>query len=471
MTIAKDIIYGRTPNIQAYLDEGNLLDDIDEYGFTLLIECAIADRLDVADELLKAGALINQADFSGRTPLHWAIYQSNEKLARFFLDNGADANACSNDGLSILVYPLLRRQASLKHLLYQYGARLDFALDFIQAKLLGHRYELKGQVDIFNGRDAFVELDYEGFILEFSVPLVKEALVRFITNFSTRQFKSSFGYLYPLIQAFDIADALLQLQRVRQWNEAQEAFLVKALSQDMLILPAASRGHAIGFIRYGQFFGVVDRGEHAQKVGSVNIYLMTRPEAFDRSFLKAFLYKRQPRSFFHEKIHSILGLRHWAKLPISSQIVGNCSWANIQALIPTAYYLQQLQEHPGKVVSTEESMTVYAGWLRWDQERALDELIQRFGVASEERKASFAAQLAAVLFQTCDAENGDDVLRAEKILKILTLPKYQYILNSYFETYCIKQLTHRGNNLLKILEDCGINPGIGVNPVATGLQR
>ncbi len=63
MSVANDIIYGRTPDLKAYLDQGNELDDIDEYGFTLLIECAIADRLDVAEMLVKAGGPINQPDF------------------------------------------------------------------------------------------------------------------------------------------------------------------------------------------------------------------------------------------------------------------------------------------------------------------------------------------------------------------------------------------------------------------------
>ena len=61
--------------------------------------------------------------------------------------------------------------------------------------------------------------------------------------------------------------------------------------------------------------------------------------------------------------------------------------------------------------------------------------------------------------------------RAEKILSILMLPEYYYILESYLNTYCIKRLTRKGNNLLKLLDDCGINPNIGVNPIATGLRE
>ena len=65
---------------------------------------------------------------------------------------------------------------------------------------------------------------------------------------------------------------------------------------------------------------------------------------------------------------------------------------------------------------------------------------------------------------------GVHVKRADKILKVLTLPEYYYILQSYLEVYCIRRLTRKGNNLLKLLDDCGVNPNIGITPIATGLR-
>ena len=107
--------------------------------------------------------------------------------------------------------------------------------------------------------------------------------------------------------------------------------------------------------------------------------------------------------------------------------------------------------------------------VEWDKDRALDECVQRFYLASPQRKASFAAMLGGVLFQACDSSKPKHLERAEKILCILTLPEYDYVLKSYLDEYCVKRLTKRGNNLLKILDDCGVNPNIGVNPIATEL--
>ena len=94
----------------------------------------------------------------------------------------------------------------------------------------------------------------------------------------------------------------------------------------------------------------------------------------------------------------------------------------------------------------------------------------RSRTVGEKENIPVVAMLGAVLFQSCDYANAHHVLRAEKILTILTLPDYYYILKSYLEIYCIQRLTRKGNNLLKLLDDCGINPNIGVTPIATGLK-
>ncbi|KTD05324.1 Dot/Icm T4SS effector AnkH/LegA3 [Fluoribacter gormanii] len=467
MTIASDIISHRMPDFEAYLRAGETLDDIDEYGFTPLIECAITRQIQIAEQLIARKVDVNKADVTGRTPLHWAVDNNDVALAQLLLEHGADPNAYTRNGLSVLVYPVLRNQDTLKHLLYQYGAKLDFALDFINGKLLGHRFELQGDVDIVNAKGEFIELDYEGFILEFTVAVIRDALKRFINSYSTRHLREYFPLAHVIIDAFSLAEELLQYQHLPFLSEQHMQRLNDLLKVPMLILPAASRGHAMGFIRFGQWWAKIDRGENSLKEGSVNIYKITRSEAFNAHFLQNFLYKKQPRNYFHQMINHQLGLVPVAKIPISSQISGNCSWANIQAIVAVAYAIQGLEKN--SFLNSDPAMAFYDEWVAWDKERAIDECIQRFYLANPLRKASIAAMLGGVLFQAFNYENKRHLEMAEKILKILTLPDYEYILKSYLEEYCIKRLTRKGNNLLKILDDCGINPNIGVNPIATGL--
>jgi hypothetical protein len=469
MTIANDIIGRRMPDFDHYIREGESLDDIDEYGFTPLIEAIITQQVDIIEALLARGININKPDVTGRTALHWAVDNHDIELSALLLERGANANAYTSAGLSVLVYPVLRSQDTLKQLLYNYGAKLDFALDFIYAKLLGHRFELNGDVDIVNADGAFIELDYEGFILEFTVAVIKDSLRRFTSSYSTRHLRHIFPHIHMVIDAFMVADELLQLQHQVALTETHYARLRALIKAPMLVLPAASRGHALCFIRYQQWWVKIDRGENSSKEGSVNIYRITRPDAFNVDFVRDFLYKKQSRRYFHHVINQQLGLVPFAQMPISSQISGNCSWANVQAVVPVAYALQQMTT--SEQFSYTEALQLFDEWVEWDKERALDECIQRFYLANPVRKASYASMLAAVLFQSCDDSKHHHLQRSEKILTILTLPDYAYILQSYLDTYCVKRLTRKGNNLLKLLDNCGINPNIGVNPIATGLHE
>ncbi len=467
MTIANDILRGQMPDFEAYLSQGESLDDMDEYGFTPLIECVIAKQPEIAKELLARGADINEQDVSKRTALHWAVDNDDYKFTKALLVAGANPNAFTRAGLSVLVYPVLRRQHDIKHLLYQYGGKLDFALDFISAKLLGHRFELTGDVDILTADNKFIEVNYEGFILEFTVAIIRDSLTRFTSSYSTRHLRRHFGLLYGVIDAFEVADKLLQLQRQHSLSEQHRARIAELIEAPLLILPAASRGHAFCFVRHSEWWAKIDRGENSLKEGTVNIYRMKRPEAFTPDFVHQFLYQRQPREYFHKQVNQILELEPVLKMPLSPQITGNCSWANVQGVVPVAYAMQQLGvAHP---FSEEEAMVLYNTWTAWDKDRTIDECIQRFYLAEKARRASIAQMLGAVLFQTCDAELSHHLVRAEKILTILGLPEYQYILDSYLKVYCIDTLTKKGNNFLKLLDDFGINPNIGVSPIATSL--
>ena len=73
------------------------------------------------------------------------------------------------------------------------------------------------------------------------------------------------------------------------------------------------------------------------------------------------------------------------------------------------------------------------------------------------RRASKAAVLAGILFQSCQYTNPRDVERAHKIMQVLEKPEHRYILTSYVKIYCLGKHTSRGNHLLHFLEDTGID--------------
>lgn len=466
MTIARDIIYGRIPDFKAYLQAGDSLDDIDEYGFTPLIETIIAKRMDVTKILLQLNVDISKPDMAGRTALQWAVDNEDLEVAKLLLEHGANPNSFTRQGFSALVYPILRQDEKFKSLLIKKGACLNFAQDFIMAKLLGHRFSLKGTVDVVTPNKEMIEVYYEGFVLEFTVATLYHSLSRFIKHFAAREWQEEFPLVEQIIQAFRIADQLMTLQRLVQNHQRFHDKLEAFTQEPLLILPAASSGHAMGFIRYQNWFAKIDRGENSLKEGSVNIYEMSHPHAINAQFLDDFIFRRQSRKFFHDTVNQILGLKKIATLPMSSQITGNCSWANMEACIAVAHWI--LIAYPAPHLEKRNSGAFYLSWLRWDQDRCIEELINTFETADPIRKASATSMLCGVLFQHLEANKIRDMHRAEKILKTVVHPDYKYVLQSYLDIYCdIHQQTYHGQNLIQLMDNCGFDAhdfGLSLGP-------
>lgn len=459
-TFANEILFGTLQGVERFIQLGADIEEIDEYGFSPLTEASIANKIDVVALLLEYGADINQADTTGRTALHWAADNHNLPLCELLLANKADANAYTSAGQAVLVYPLLRQQIELKKLLYRYGAKLNFAQDFIQAKLLGHRYELAGQVDIVNAKGRFIEIDYEGFFLEFTLDVILNSLQRYQHNFSSRHLRPHFEELQKLIAAFSNAQALLKYQRytinIEQYTRSIDALL----DQELLLLPLAYEGHAIALIKYKDWLVRCDRGENSRREGSIVIYQIQHLYAWDNVLCKQLIYTRQSGEFLTTTIHRLLGLAPVATLPMKGQIIGNCSWANIEASIPAMLFLLQLSTHDGLSHEREkyqkQALQVYKDWQTWDKDRALEACVQGFYYSNKARKATKATLLAAILFQN-PIQNRQDLKQAEAILKILSLPDYNYLLKSYLKIYWQRHKTSKGKDLIALLDSCGIS--------------
>uniref|UniRef100_W5MDT9 Inversin n=1 Tax=Lepisosteus oculatus TaxID=7918 RepID=W5MDT9_LEPOC len=68
----------------------SLRDREDQFGRTPLMYCVLADRLDCAETLLKAGAHVNKADRSQRTALHLAAQKGSVRFMKLLLARRAD---------------------------------------------------------------------------------------------------------------------------------------------------------------------------------------------------------------------------------------------------------------------------------------------------------------------------------------------------------------------------------------------
>lgn len=461
MSLADAIIYGNKEIVLQLLEAGADINEIDEYGFRPLIEAAITGKTDIAGLLLDYGAAVDQEDATGRTALHWAIENKNIELCSLLLKKGANPNSYTNAGQPLLIYPILRKQTVLKNLLYDAGADLNFALDYINAKLLGHRFALLGKIDIVEPRGRFIELDLEGFFLEFTLDIILHSLQRYRNNFAAKHLRPYFGYIRKLIDAFSISAELIRFQHytIKIENYAQR--INQLLDNDLLIIPVAHRGHAITFIKFGSLFAKCDRGANSSKEGSINIYRVHNQKMLNREFFKQLIYVRQAVGFMDVGYKELLGVEHLMQIPLASQITGNCSWANVEAAIPVILFLLLVQTSNNTAEAIRDCMNkalaFYKQWQEWDKDRALYDCIQSFQNASPARKASKAALLGAVLFQCCQYTKVNDIERAEKILKILTTQEYRYVLESYLDIYWRRTRTLPGENLVHMLDLCGVS--------------
>lgn len=199
------IIFGSIEEVKLHLQQGAEINAIDVYGFTPLVETAINAKNDIAELFIQQGAIVDFSDATGRTALHWAADNNNVTLCNLLLENGANPNAYTNAAQPVLAMPYLRNQEQVKKLLYQYGASLNFTQDFVNTKLIGHRFELSGEVHIVNIQGDFILLDMEGFFLEFTLSLIEDSLERFTNNFAAKHLRGYFPTIQQIIDALKIA--------------------------------------------------------------------------------------------------------------------------------------------------------------------------------------------------------------------------------------------------------------------------
>lgn len=464
MTLSKTIIYSSDAAVRQYLSQKPELNVIDEYGYTPLVQTAICNSASKAKLLLDAGAEIDFRDLTGRTALHWAADNNNVELCQLLLKYGSDPNAYTLAGQPILVMPFLRNQENVKTLLYEYGASVQFAQDFINTKLIGHRFDLEGRVDLVDTHNTFFEIEFEGFYHEFSIAMIVRSLIDFKYNFGGRKLRKFFPTLEMVIQSLQNALELIQYQHYLVDKKKHLTRINQLLQSPLLILPVSYSGHAIALIKFGHCLVRCDRGEYGRKNGTVIFYELKNPKALNLNVMKYLLYKRQHREFIDDSLASELDAEPMFTLPLPPQISGNCSWANLEATVLAVIFLllsNKLQKEDLPKANSayqKQAFEFYEEWKQWDKDRALYFCLQSFYRSSDPaHQASRAAVLAAILFQQCRYEKPNDQIQADRILRIIADPKFIYILKSYLKVFSEDKTNQQFKNLIQFLDDYGMD--------------
>jgi len=451
--IAEDLLL-----VTEYVRSGVDLNMVDEYGFTPLIEAAVANNVDIAKIIVDQGADVNLRDMTGGTALHWAAENNNMTLAKMLLTKGANPNAYSFAGQPVLVMPLLRAQKKMKQLLMQHGAILEFAQDYINTKLLGHMFELLGSANIIDPQNEFVEIDFEGFYLEFSLSIIGESLAQFNTHFAARHLRQYHQLTQLIVSVLQRSSQLIKYQQYQVDKKKYQTQINELINQEPLIIPIGYEGHAITFIKIGDILVKCDRREESRLYDNIVFYHITRPDQMTSRFIQYLIFEKQSFDFINHDLHAVLGLEPMTELKITAQITGNCSWANVEACIPALFFLlfskkEDFQENINQYKKT--ALNFYHQWREWNKTRALDYCIQVFRQADSLRKACKAEILGAILFQSAQLETSMDRDRIERILEVLTIPRYEYILKNYIKTYVYEDLGMEGKRFMHLLKSMG----------------
>jgi hypothetical protein len=459
MSLADAIIQENLAAVEDWLRHGINVNELDEYGFTPLIEAAITDNVTIAKQLLAQGADVNGQDVTGNTALHWAAENNNVELAEILLRRQANPNAYNLAGQPVLVMPVLRRQPAMRRLLYKAGADEGFAQDFINVKLLGHLFELVGRASILGPKKEFIEVDFEGYYIEVTLGLICDSLAQFQNNYGARKLRRFLGLSQVIVEVMQRAAELARYRQYRVDVTKQAPTILALLKKQPLVLPIGYEGHAITFVKYNNVLAKCDRREDSRLYDNIMCYRINRPEVFTPDFMMHLLYEKQTGQFINNELPALLDLEPLTELKVESQISGNCSWANVEACIPTLFFLI-LTSLPGAQDALPHykslALNFFVRWREWNKERALQFCIQSFKEADSLHKACKAEILAAILFQRCDAGQFSDKARMDTLFSLLIGSPYQYILQNYLQTYYYRSPTPEGARFAQILREYGM---------------
>ncbi|MDR3477353.1 MAG: ankyrin repeat domain-containing protein [Gammaproteobacteria bacterium] len=458
MSLADEIINENESNVRAILQYGVDLNQIDEYGFTPLIEAAIADNIGLAKLLIQHGADVNLQDSTGGTALTWAAENNNIKLAELLLQYQANPNAYTFAGQPVLTMPLLRNQPEMKKLLQKYGADLSFAQDYINTKLLGHVYELVGTADIVDPKNTFVEIDFEGFYLEFSLGVIGNSLSQFQNHFAARKLRRFSEVTQVVINSLERASYLIKFQQYRVNLQDHMQEIDQVIHHEPLLIPVGYEGHAITFVKLGNIFAKCDRREDSRLYDNIVFYRVDQAQKFTQEFTKNLLYQKKSDDFVNDYLPQILNLQPITELKVEAQISGNCSWANVEAAIPTIFFLLLMSsDNSQSQISNYKNMALnyFQQWREWNKDRTLQFCIQSFRDGDTIRNACKAEILGAILFQRCRYSNMADRERIESILSVLMHPQYEHVLQNYVKTYCYESVSEEGKEFAQMLRAYG----------------
>lgn len=119
---------GDRAGIDAALQSGNSVNQIDNYGKTPLIYAGEAGKDAIVEYLLDKGADPNHSADDGSTPLLIAVRKGNSRIAELLIQRGARVNDFGDDGFTALTVAAENGNKKVFELLLKHGAKPDVSI-------------------------------------------------------------------------------------------------------------------------------------------------------------------------------------------------------------------------------------------------------------------------------------------------------------------------------------------------------
>lgn len=147
---------GNLPMMELLVSRGADVNKTNEVGEQALLIAAWRGRLDVVKWLLAHGAQLNRGPLAW-TALHYAVFAGQSEVAQYLIDQGADINARSTNGSSVLMMAAYEGHEELARKLVSLGAdpaakneRGDGALEWAM------KYQHPGIARLVSDRQQFI---------------------------------------------------------------------------------------------------------------------------------------------------------------------------------------------------------------------------------------------------------------------------------------------------------------------------
>lgn len=424
---------------------------------------ALLNKPECVNKLIALGADVNVRDNSGKTPLLTALVAENYVVAELLLDNSqVDVNIPNHffyvslqvayeSNLSDISEKIVKHPTfdATFHKLFSAPTQSYDYIDMLKnlditdesiltayyfAKEFGHKFDFESCIPFTNVNYHQSEcFSFEGLSNRISINAFSSSLTHFYEDIVTSSEIPSWAKM-----AFNTVNESFNFSAENLFNPA--AFYNKIKLGDIVVVPSGWHteigAHSITFVFHNNMLYCCNRGEESDGIHGITEFLITKPMNITENLIKTMLSASDAPQAMQQDMIDMLGLEKIGEIENPVQLVGNCSWASLEAAFEAsllASFLEQgIDNHSAHTLSKKS----FTAWEEYDLSTTLLEAIAKQELLS--KHGIYDDLLIKTIDVHHDAENPYYVQRGAVILNELRHPDVFMKFNEDIGKYLIK---------------------------------